>query len=130
MNDLLESIPQAWKDRIIFLLVGAVFGTWSAGQLGVFRPDKFTGKMGRELKSELLQEINDAKLACARKDAANDIRITKIENRDEHIHEGLDNLARIVEIHHTESEEWKRKIESNGQWIQYMRSTLNLENGR
>ena len=130
MNDLLESIPQAWKDRLIFLLVGAVFGTWSAGQLGIFRPDKFTGKMGRELKAELRQEIHDAKLACQKKDAANDIRITKIENRDDHIHEGLDALARSVEVHHTESEIWKRKIESNSQWVAYIKSVLKLENSK
>jgi len=131
MNDFIESIPSAWKDRLILLFLGALVGIGGAGQLGVFRGDPFTGKMGDELEGRVNLRITQLKDACAEHYNNRTTRLVAIEHRMTAIEKADANLAKIVqhnldhiETHNKEAEPWKRAIEANSHDIANIHRSL------
>lgn len=53
MSDFIASIPEAWKNKLIFFLVGIVMGLGTGGWSGLFRADPFTGTQGGELSTRI-----------------------------------------------------------------------------
>jgi len=140
MSDIIESIPETWKNRIIFLLVGVVVGTGG----GYFRPGKFTDSQGEQLA--VLIKGNAAELAIINKKIPNhhppleyqiqtttwrngiEARLNSISSDDRHTQDQVKKLERNCTNHMDESVDWKQLIKKNEQsidnlWKWYQRRT-------
>jgi len=141
MSGILSAIPEAWRDRAVYLLAGGLAASLGIGWSDFYRDDPFYGYEGDRL-AERITELekrtkerfdgiegklpnNFPPLDWAIWRASADARMNLIENEDQHTENRLDEVIDKCESHQIESESWKRRIQINEQWISYLKNIVN-----
>ena len=79
----------AWKRALVIGLIGLLSGSGGAltlGQVGVLRPDPFTGQQGDSLRRELERKIEAAEARADKRIDEIEKRLRELERSPRHTH--------------------------------------------
>jgi len=141
MSGILSAIPEAWRDRAVYLLSGGLAASLGIGWGGLYRDDPFYGYEGDRLAERITELEQHTKERLDRIEgklpnnfppldwaiwrASADARMNLIESEDQHVKNRVTNVIDKCESHQVESEGWKRRIQINEQWVEYFKKIVN-----